>query len=291
MDELQRVEFEMLKTLIQICDRFGLRYYLVCGSALGAVKYQGFIPWDDDLDVGLFREDYEKLLEKAPQYLPEHLFLQNSRTDPQFPLLYSKLRNSDTTFIEKSSRNLDINHGIYIDIFPLDGYPEQEKEAQKLERKKKIAQVKTACAFDMPQVTWKTGMVLKAERLLGLHKKAGRISQKLTETLAAYPTAGSRLICNHGNWQGKKEYAPKEQYGNGTFAVFEGLQVRIPVQYDAYLTQKYGDWRAELPEEEKQGHHLYVLCDPRNPYTRYIERPPNGRIRIKTPAEDGVLIE
>ena len=120
MTPLQQKELELLTLFIQICSQLELRYYLVCGTALGAVKYGGFIPWDDDVDVSMPREDYEVFLQKAPALLPEHVFLQNYRTDPAFPQIFSKLRNSNTTYIEKSAGKLPINHGIYIDIFPLD---------------------------------------------------------------------------------------------------------------------------------------------------------------------------
>ena len=79
MTELQKTELKILKTVIDICDRLGIGYFLVCGSALGAAKYQGFIPWDDDVDLGMYREDYEKFCEIAPALLPSYYFLQNYR--------------------------------------------------------------------------------------------------------------------------------------------------------------------------------------------------------------------
>ena len=100
MTELQKKEFEMLCLVVDICNQLDLEYYLVCGSALGAVKYNGFIPWDDDVDVALPRKDYELFLSKASSMLPSWCFIQNYRTDPKFPLLGTKLRNSKTTFIE-----------------------------------------------------------------------------------------------------------------------------------------------------------------------------------------------
>ena len=136
MTELQKIELDMLKEFIRICDELNLTYYLVCGSALGAAKYQGFIPWDDDLDVALPREDYDVFCEKAQSMLPEHLFLQNHLTDEQYPLYMSKIRNSNTTFIERIHSKIDMNHGVYIDVFPLDGYPNDEKNIKKFERQK-----------------------------------------------------------------------------------------------------------------------------------------------------------
>lgn len=131
MTELQKKEFELLKYFIDICGKLNLRYYLVCGSALGAAKYKGFIPWDDDIDVAMPRDDYEVFLEKGSAFLPSYLFIQNYRTDPEFPMMMTKLRNSNTTFIEEMLKNIKMNHGVYIDIFPLDGYPKNKKEQKR----------------------------------------------------------------------------------------------------------------------------------------------------------------
>lgn len=127
MTPIQKKVLQILQSFMQICDQLQLKYFLVCGSALGAVKYGGFVPWDDDVDVALFRNDYERFCKEAPALLPEQLFLQNFQSDPAFPAIYSKLRNSETTCIEESIAALPINHGISIDIFPLDGYPKDKK--------------------------------------------------------------------------------------------------------------------------------------------------------------------
>ena len=105
--------------------------------------------------------------------------------------------------------------------------------------------------------------------MLGMHKRTNRIAQRYERMIAACSLERSALVCNHGNWQGKLEYAPKWHYGNGAWAEFEGLRVRIPENYDAYLTQKYDDWRADLPESEKVGHHICEVCDTTRPYTDY----------------------
>ena len=282
MTPLQEKEFEMLGTAVDICDKLGLRYYLLCGSALGAVKYRGFIPWDDDVDIGLPREEYEIFISQAQHYLPKNLFLQNYRTDPAFPQLFSKIRNSDTTFIESSIAALPMHHGVYIDIFPLDGYPTDDRAVQRLERKKHICQLKIACVYNI-EYSRRAKRFFALERLLGYHKRTAKTVQKLEKTISAFSTGSSQIWCNHGNWQGKAEYAPREQYGDGAWATFEGLRVRIPEKYDEYLTQKYGEWRAELPPEQQVGHHFAEVVDLTRPYTDYVKKLPNDKITIVSP--------
>lgn len=271
MTELQKIEFDLLGKFISVCEKLELRWYLVCGTALGAIKYGGFIPWDDDVDVALPREDYEIFIEKAQSLLPDGIFLQNSKTDPAFPQLYSKLRNSNTTYIEKSVEHLDMNHGIYIDVFPLDGYPSDSRDVRRLEKKIRICRLMISCVYNL-DFGKKEKLFYAFERMLGFHKKTQKIIFILNKMISSFPIEKSDLWCNHGNWQGKLEYASRDQYGEGTECLFEGTVVRVPEKYDEYLTQKYGDWRADLPEEKKTGHHYYSVCDTEKPYTFYINR-------------------
>lgn len=269
MNDLQQKELHLFACFHKACEELGLTYFLVCGSALGAVKYKGFIPWDDDMDVGMLREDYDRFMREAPTLLPEGIFLQNFRSDPAYPLIFAKLRDSSTTYVETGIAHLPVNHGVYIDIFPLDGYPESPRAQRRFELRKRVFRLKLLAALESdysPQAR----LAVTVMRLLGIHKRTGRILDKYERMISSYSTETSSVICNHGNWQGKLEYAPREQYGDGTWATFEGLRVRIPENYDAYLTQKYGDWRADLPKEKQISHHLWQVCDVDTPYTRYL---------------------
>lgn len=171
MNELQQAEFALLKAFDQVCAKLGLKYFLVCGSALGAAKYRGFIPWDDDIDVALYREDYEIFCAHAAALLPEHLFVQNYRTDPAFPAIYSKLRDSNTTYIEKSARHLPIHHGIFIDVFPLDGYPDGRLARRRLEFSSVCISMRwpRRSAWTDPAVSscciWSTGSLVRPNEL------------------------------------------------------------------------------------------------------------------------------
>ncbi len=280
MNKLQQVEFEILKEFICICNELGLTYYLVCGSALGAAKYNGFIPWDDDIDVALPREEYDIFCHKAQSMLPDHLFLQNYTTDKSYPLIFSKIRHSGTTFVEKPYSKTNMNHGIYIDVFPLDGYPVDVKLQKKLEREKHRYNVARLCCLSIPR-TWKTVLLVTFQKLCGIHKKPEKIVRRLEKYITRFPTDSSEVWCNHGNWQGRLEYASRDQYGNGVWTEFEGLRVRIPEKIDEYLTQKYGDWKSDPPQSEMIGHHYYHICDTKRSYIEYIEKINSYRVKFK----------
>lgn len=284
MTALQAIELDMLRAFLRVCEQLQLRYFLVCGSALGAVKYGGFIPWDDDMDVALPRADYERFIREAPALLPPELFLQNATSDPQFPLLFSKLRHSGTTYVEATVAHVNMHHGVYIDIFPLDGYPTEEGEQATLEAIKASCQKKLSCVFHIPRaLRGRIGYALR--RALGYHKRTAEIVATYTEAIARYDTEQSERWCNHGNWQGQLEYAPREQYGDGAMMTFEGVPVRVPQLYDAYLTQKYGDWRADPPKEQQIGHHFYERMDLERPYTEYIKRVVRGGRELRWTAK------
>lgn len=267
-NEIQKILLELLKIFVDICQEYDLQYFLVAGSALGAVKYQGFIPWDDDIDVAMPRADYEKFLQLAPEKLPQWCFMQNYKTDPAFPHVFTKLRNSNTTFIEKGMAKLPINHGMYIDIFQIDGYPENAKEIRQFEWKKKLLAWKQYCALEGSK-NWKVRLRRPFLRVLGYHKRTAKTLATLDALISQYSLENSQMWCCHGNRQGKLEYSPRWHYGNGTQAVFEGLSVRIPEQFDSYLTQKYGDWRKDLPLDQQKSHHQCLICDANTSFSDY----------------------
>ncbi len=268
MNELQKIEFDLLRCFVETCEKLELNYFLVCGSALGAARHEGFIPWDDDMDVGMYREDYNKFMELAPALLPEGIFLQNYKTDPSFAQVFAKLRNSNTTYIEKSAKNLHINHGIYIDIFPLDGYPSDSAEQKKLAFFKKKYTLQLACAFELPK-TIKGRAAALVLRMFGYHKRTAKTAAKYEAVISKYHVKNTKLICNHGTWYGSRDYIAAEYYGKGSDAMYEGMKVRVPEKCDEYLTALYGDWRTPPPPEKQKGHHYYEICDTEKPYTFY----------------------
>lgn len=120
---MNKIQLDIFKHFVDICRELNLTYYMVHGSLLGALRLADFIPYDDDIDVAMPRRDYEILMQNGPKLLPKYLFLQSYKTDSEYPLAFAKIRNSNTTFSQTIMRKLEINEGIYIDIFPIDNYP------------------------------------------------------------------------------------------------------------------------------------------------------------------------
>ena len=118
--EVQKSLLEILIELDRICRKYEIKYSLEGGSLLGAIKYKGFVPWDDDIDVIMERKEYERFLKVCKRELNKEFFLQNNRTVYHFPLNYSKLHKRGTLYVQESIAHLKIHQGLFIDIFPVD---------------------------------------------------------------------------------------------------------------------------------------------------------------------------
>ena len=119
----QKVMLEILLEIHRICMENHITYWLEAGTLLGAIRHKGFIPWDDDCDVSMPRQDYEKFLKIAQSKLPENMFLQTKETDPAYPLPWAKIRKNGTLLIETGETGEEkYHHGIFVDIFPYDYY-------------------------------------------------------------------------------------------------------------------------------------------------------------------------
>lgn len=269
IEELKLVEIEILREFLRICDHLNLRYYLLGGTLLGAVRHQGFIPWDDDIDVGMPRMDFEIFLEKAPKMLPEHLFLQSIWSDPGYLPCFAKIRNNNTTFIETTSAHHKINHGVFIDIFPLDFYPEDKKEQKKFDRKKLLLTHRIQQGYNAPFPGNAKLLILSVASRLR-HPSLKKAVIKKEDLYKS--TTQSALWGNYGGAWGKKEIVPADWYGEGTEVIFEGMKVMAPVQYDKWLTQVYGDYMQLPPEEKRVGHHYVDIIDLHKSYKEYMEK-------------------
>lgn len=263
-ERLKAIELDILKAFIDVCKKNSLNYYLLGGSCLGAVRHHGIIPWDDDIDVGLLRADYNKFMEVGQKYLPEHYFLQNYRTDPEYYVNFAKIRDSRTTFIESSLKNLHINHGVYIDVFPLDYYPEK---SMLFKAKDLLLKARASVEYEA-DFSYKMKALQKISRVFC--PSVNRAVEKRDELMQS--VSNSNLIANIcGAWR-DKEITPKEWFGDGIEVEFEDILVNIPRNYNEYLTKLYGDYMTPPPVEKRIGHHYTEVIDLDISYKEYANR-------------------
>ena len=261
LEQLKKIELEMLKAFINVCEQLDLKYYIVGGTLLGAVRHKGFIPWDDDIDVGMPRKDYEIFIENAQSFLPSKYFIQTHITDPEWMMHFCKIRNSETTFIESSVSKLHINHGVFIDIFPLDFYnkekfPFKNRMLAGIECSAFSIQVNKAKLFFKKVISFCFSLEKAYKKREELFK-----SQKEGEYIANY--------C--GAW-GEREIMPKDYFGQGGEGEFEGLKVILPEKYDLYLTHLYGNYMELPPIEKRVSHHYTDIIDLEKSYKFYTEK-------------------
>ena len=120
LKSLQSKELEMLEAIHSACEALGVRYVIMHGTLLGAVRHKGFIPWDDDIDICMPREDYDLFVKQGAEYLPSNLIIQHSLNEAECPNLFAKVRDAKTTFLHEEHVDLNINQGVFVDVFPID---------------------------------------------------------------------------------------------------------------------------------------------------------------------------
>ena len=263
---LQSRLFEMLKWFDGFCRANDLNYYLLGGTMLGAARHQGFIPWDDDIDVGLFRKDYERFINlmKGKKECGKYIVEAPDSENKDFCYPYAKVYDVSTTLIEHYA--VPLKRGIFLDIFPLDYLGNSHEECQK-----KYAPIKNLYNFYLTRVaapdghrSWYKNAAVKVSRCIPFinnRKLRIRLDHKCANVDDRLTWGGNLL----GNW-GIKEIMPISVMGKPKEYIFEGHKVYGVADYDSYLTNLYGNWR-ELPPKDKQvTHHDYLELDLDKPF-------------------------
>lgn len=263
LKEHQEVLLELLKEFDRVCKNNNINYILFAGSALGAVRHKGFIPWDDDLDIALLREDYDKLMSLDSSLWKKEYFLQKEFS-AHWPLHFSKLRKNNTTCLEKyHPKDNEIHQGIYIDVFPIDNASDNKfiRKLQFYSSRIVIAKTKFAQGYDTNSALKK--LVMFACRVLPLKPFYKLATMKKNEKSKNVHSFFGGSI----NYQ--KGVFPKYWFRNTTVASFEDIHIPISKYYDEMLTKQYGDYM-KLPSIEDRKCKVHaILVDTENNYTMY----------------------
>lgn len=254
--ELQMAELEILDEFVRLCRIHDLRYYLVGGTLLGAVRHQGFIPWDDDIDVAMPREDYDVFAEVVSKELGPQYFYQSPDTDPHYFLSYAKIRKNETEIYEERFRNAKFHKGIFIDIFPLDPCPQPGPLCHLL--------------FNTLAVMNYRGQVCSGEDYRHYEELSGRIGYAMLRLISPKGLVKARkhllllsrrlrekdCVASYAGAYGYyKEVFPGGWFGMGSHVAFEGKQYTAPAEVEAQLAQIYGkDYMSIPPRSEQRWH-------------------------------------
>lgn len=269
--KVKNVELEILEQFMKICDVLQLRWYAGYGTVLGAVRHKGFIPWDDDVDVVMPRKDYEIFCEKAKELLPENMFLQTMETEEEYYQPFAKLRRSDTTFWEIGTQHDHINHGIYMDIFPLDGYPTKKIDELIFKFKRVVYDNFLYQNGNIGELGGYRKVFATFYRIFKgkLSKKEAAKRKEMLAKRIPYDTA--ELVSCLVEDTPKAEAVLQAVYGDGEKALFEYLLIRIPKQSDLYLKKLYGDYMQFPPEDQRIPLHTCTIIDAEKSYLEYLQ--------------------
>lgn len=268
MKKVWQIELDILEKIIKICDENNIKYCLSGGSLLGAIRHKGFIPWDDDIDIAMKREDYNNFLKIASKEIKAPLFLQYYESEKGYFYGHTQIRNSETTAVIDGDQYRPFNKGIFVDIFPLDNVPDNKLERKlflfNLKLHKKLFGLyyyqdsKNLCKRIIKRIIIKTYW-----KIFDYQKQINKFEQ---------------LVCKYNKFETKEcgmiSFLPNmfkyenEWLKENIKTDFEYLKVSVPKMYDICLKAQYGNYM-EIPEIKNGSMHGKVFFDTEKSYKEY----------------------
>ncbi len=260
IDELHKRILRIVKAVDTACAEHGLRYFIWAGTMIGAVRHKGFIPWDDDLDIAMPRADYNALVAHAREWLPKQFEFVCAEDDNTYPLPFGKIQDASTTLVERM--HLKYVGGIYIDVFPIDGVPDnfiiRKLHFALYEYYKRLLYLIHRDPFKHGHgpSSW---IPLLCRRLYTMQG----VQSKIRKLLTNYDFDSCRLVADYDD--GSHGTMGKEILGTPTPYDFEGTILLGVENYDTYLSRKYGDYMT-IPKQSQQRQHNFHFLDLNCPY-------------------------
>ena len=246
--DIRDIQSKMLGIMIEIdriCKKYDLRYLLDGGTMLGAIRHKGFIPWDDDADIMMPRDDYEKFMQICGEEMKKPYVFQCIENTEKYPYNFGKVFDTSTTYTERFTASLPISHGIYVDVFPMDYVDTSDylKHASVIGKYTMMRYYKLGLAHGVKEV---------AAKPLSL----AFINRQATKHMKYHGTDGDMVckLCHHGK---RKPPISIALFNDTKDVPYEGVTLRVPAEYDSFLTGRYGDYMKLPPvDEQKPCHHV-----------------------------------
>lgn len=271
---------DILREFIEICNKYNLTYFCAGGTAIGAVRHHGMIPWDDDIDVFMPRPDYNKFIALKNELNNGKYEITTPYDTPNYPMYFSKLCNRNTTLVEEADTPCLL--GLYIDVFPLDGTSDDLKEAMRLKEKfrrlqNRLEAISTHNSFgeylSLLKKPSEWGRFLR--KAYGFFfRQSYRLSllNKMDNICSTYNYESANNVITYCGVYGEREIYPKSWLKSTIEFPFEELNVKLCVDYDKYLRHFFGDYMKLPPVEQRTTHHYkaYYNMDRRVPIKEVI---------------------
>jgi len=262
--KVQLTLLEIAKEIRRVCQENGIPFFLDAGTFLGAVRHHGFIPWDDDMDVGMLREHYATFCRIAPEKLGKDFVLQNWYTDPNYALPFGKVMLRDTVYLEGKKTDRLTENGFYVDIFPYDNVPSSQEERKALAaRLLRLYRVKLMKSGYRPWMENGKTVVVKRVgylyyQLQALFASGEQLSRKFDGLASGFPAGNT--VCVQDTSVAPL-YFDRAWCENLEMYSFEGEMFPGPRDYDPFLTTVYGDYMVPPPEDQRENRHQIVQID------------------------------
>ena len=264
--QLHRELHDITREVVRVCDEANIPYFIQGGTAIGAHFFEDIVPWDDDIDLGMTRENYERFLQEAPKRLREGYTLQEFTTEPDTPFYFAKVRKQGTKFVESEWVGLNISEGIYIDIFPYDLIPDSPAK-ERAQRRRVRFWVNCFMAKSVWLWRWfgkaNNGVVMPkswasclAIRLVTLLMSKQRIYRRLRRELTRYNSTDAK---RYNIVRMPKDMISREAIENPERRRFGEQELWAPSDLETYLRNHYGNIQKWLPEEKRLNHAPEVL--------------------------------
>lgn len=265
LNKMHHCQLLLAAEVQHICAKHGIKYFMIAGTLLGAVRHKGFIPWDDDMDFGMLRKDYEKFLTVAEAELGQQFYLKSLCKTAGFAHPFAKLYLKDTVLVEENSVNTGQKDGLYVDVFPMDALPDQEK--LRASQNHKLYFLKRLLLAKLRYNPCKKGEVLKKAvyaflRVLSLFVSETALKRHLNAEASKYSDSETTLVGATGGAYGYfKEAVCSKWFEETVLLPFENLSLPAPKGYVAYLERFYGDYMTPPPEDKRYNRHSVVKLD------------------------------
>jgi lipopolysaccharide cholinephosphotransferase len=259
-DDLRRLQLAQLQIAVEVtdlCDRHGIRYALLGGSALGARRHRGFIPWDDDMDMGMLRDDFERFLDVARQELSDSLYVQYWLDDPHMGATFAKVRRNNTVMLEEGSKDTGGHKGISIDIFPFDNVAEGfVAYPWKLELRFWKRLLRHQTGYTIKKLRFPLYLADLPARLAARIVSPGRAKLRMHQVMTRFRHHPSdRVLAVGGAYDFKKDMLKVSWLSDVTRQPFEDRNLYCPTAIDDYLAHMYGDFMTLPPVEQRKAKH------------------------------------